>query len=816
MQIHELNTFNGTPGGTDFLPLDSGFDTAKISAENLLKPLTEEEDRLDRDKVNLPKDENNDPDYGTAGQLLRTKGNSKTEWSNVGQPTDAQTAAAVSDWLNDHPEATTTVDYQVNTKTFDNVADMIADLTLSDGDKASTTGYYTVNDGGSGFYYITNTQPVDKYYETLTNGLYAVLIMKNGAYNALALGLKNDNTTDNAAKLNAIIREGIKIFFPAGVYRMSEVDINASSVSLIGEQGVYSAFKSGDDIPIGANLSYTEGTIFAPYGNQNYIIKGSTSIYHLTIDSITFTSMGKRSPYANDVSDLNAVTSALNLYKVRMSRLLNVNFVAILGCPLLITSSWEIDITNIDFRWIIANGTPNDHGCIEFTSVISNSAFENNSAINFINVNFERYLCHMIFAYDTDVRNINFGNTLVEQNYIYNSGSVLSWNYDGDGINAADPPEHELALVASKNCTDVGIAFAALNIDIIGNYYCIKDGVKWKFKAFTLAYDADSAFHVTIGTLHLEHIGPYCALYVGTSETYGAIKSLSIGSATEGRHFNKDRKFYPMYGTLTFFNAPFNILRRYASSNAVLPPRSEEIFPVPADDLGYIDAPNNGIIRFRRYIASPEYREHYAILSDDVYNANSDLGLSLPDSAIFNVFAMGISKITVVCKNGSSATLKITDFSGNTKVTGTKTSLNAYDIFTVDNTYTAGVSKVVFSSPKSEIIYGVIFSTLDSATFNQIIVGVSSTNDKTLYQLGIVPGKNGLYKVSLATGYSFAGTFSEYVIRVSNNGGTIDAVSPVVEGSNENAARVSASGVITPKSAAGPINYRCTSMWLGA
>jgi hypothetical protein len=46
---------------------------------------------------------------GTNGQILRTKGDGTTEWVDVGLPTDAQTAAAVSDWLDDHPEATTTV-----------------------------------------------------------------------------------------------------------------------------------------------------------------------------------------------------------------------------------------------------------------------------------------------------------------------------------------------------------------------------------------------------------------------------------------------------------------------------------------------------------------------------------------------------------------------------------------------------------------------------------------------------------------------------------------------------------------------------------
>lgn len=57
----------------------------------------------------VPYPESPDSKYGTAGQLLRTKGNGKTEWVDEGLPTDEQTAEAVTAWLNDHPEATTTV-----------------------------------------------------------------------------------------------------------------------------------------------------------------------------------------------------------------------------------------------------------------------------------------------------------------------------------------------------------------------------------------------------------------------------------------------------------------------------------------------------------------------------------------------------------------------------------------------------------------------------------------------------------------------------------------------------------------------------------
>jgi len=60
-------------------------------------------------KVNQPLDGNNQPVYGENGQVLRTKGNGTTEWANVGLPTDEQTAEAVKAWLDEHPEATTTV-----------------------------------------------------------------------------------------------------------------------------------------------------------------------------------------------------------------------------------------------------------------------------------------------------------------------------------------------------------------------------------------------------------------------------------------------------------------------------------------------------------------------------------------------------------------------------------------------------------------------------------------------------------------------------------------------------------------------------------
>ena len=46
MQIHELNNFAGTPGDSNFLAIDNGSDTGKISGTSLLKPVNDRIDNL--------------------------------------------------------------------------------------------------------------------------------------------------------------------------------------------------------------------------------------------------------------------------------------------------------------------------------------------------------------------------------------------------------------------------------------------------------------------------------------------------------------------------------------------------------------------------------------------------------------------------------------------------------------------------------------------------------------------------------------------------------------------------------------------------
>lgn len=64
------------------------------------------QDQID-DKVPYPTDPN--PRFGTIGQVLSTLANGDTQWQDPVIPSDEQAEEIITQWLDDHPEATTTV-----------------------------------------------------------------------------------------------------------------------------------------------------------------------------------------------------------------------------------------------------------------------------------------------------------------------------------------------------------------------------------------------------------------------------------------------------------------------------------------------------------------------------------------------------------------------------------------------------------------------------------------------------------------------------------------------------------------------------------
>ena len=113
----------------------------------------------------------------------------------------------------------TTMFATYTTRIYDTVSQMVADTLLVDGSHAQTLGYYNANDNGGAKYLIMSTTPTG-YYETLSNGLYAELIMED-EMNVEVFGAYGDGATDDSTALATAMLYANKIMFSPKTYLFS-------------------------------------------------------------------------------------------------------------------------------------------------------------------------------------------------------------------------------------------------------------------------------------------------------------------------------------------------------------------------------------------------------------------------------------------------------------------------------------------------------------------------------------------------------------------------------------------------------------------
>lgn len=111
--------------------------------------------------------------------------------------------------------------------------------------RAATMGYYAVNDGGQGNYYLDEADltSLDNGGTIIvaTDGGRWKLLVENKVINVLQFGAKADDATDNAGSFTsaatALSAQGNgKLYFPRGVYRTStSITVGGSGVLVAGE-----------------------------------------------------------------------------------------------------------------------------------------------------------------------------------------------------------------------------------------------------------------------------------------------------------------------------------------------------------------------------------------------------------------------------------------------------------------------------------------------------------------------------------------------------------------------------------------------------
>lgn len=182
------------------------------------------------------------------GKIPRAK-NGGVEWVDVGQPTDEQTSSAVTNWLNKHPEATTTVQNDSLTEDkfvldlrkkkpnyYESVEKMKNDTSLKEGAIAVTLGYYNSGDGGAGCYILKSSKR-NEFVDIQVGNLYAVYVFKEPyTINALLLGIKTNGEPCDEILNNFISKMFTykinKIYFPAGTYCISKPIVVSSGFDM--------------------------------------------------------------------------------------------------------------------------------------------------------------------------------------------------------------------------------------------------------------------------------------------------------------------------------------------------------------------------------------------------------------------------------------------------------------------------------------------------------------------------------------------------------------------------------------------------------
>lgn len=228
--------------GTTYSTLKERLDSTDENVESVSTELKEDL----AEKINKPTSADNN-------KFPRAK-DGNIEWVEQGLPTDEQTANAVHNWLNEHPEATTTVmdgsitNAKIQDKTiefnkikyfYNTFPDDSVILELPDNTYFETKGFYSVGDGGHGCYWLSKGWLPNSFkISDGDNQAFIKPLSNENNVDLIKYGLKegSDNANLNDTVINRLVLQfGCVLVFPSGHYYFnSGIDVTNKQISIKG------------------------------------------------------------------------------------------------------------------------------------------------------------------------------------------------------------------------------------------------------------------------------------------------------------------------------------------------------------------------------------------------------------------------------------------------------------------------------------------------------------------------------------------------------------------------------------------------------
>lgn len=178
-----------------------------------------------------------------------------------------------------------------------------------DGMKFNTLGYRNINDGGNANYYLLDNEndiPNNSYYETLSNGLYIVLIAEN-KINIKKLGAYCDGVHNDSSIFNTAIQYFNTLILPkSDVLLNNIIDVNKNNITLIGDNT--NLIFNNSHINYDNLLHYSNLIIkninFKTTNGTDYFIKAyglkNVKIFNCSFENANFSSIYSGEGFVND------------------------------------------------------------------------------------------------------------------------------------------------------------------------------------------------------------------------------------------------------------------------------------------------------------------------------------------------------------------------------------------------------------------------------------------------------------------------------------------------------------------------------------